>query len=267
MAPPAPKPGMAFVVYIGKYVRGNEIGGKGFGMSRTEAVLRVELAHAGYAGREAAVRDVRFSVGAGETVGLIGPNGAGKSTTLKAIIGLIDAAQGAAEFCGPRGTYAYVPEQPVFHEDLTLWEHICFAAAAHGLDEAEALARAERLLEKFRMTDAAHRLPGSFSKGMQQKMMLTLGYLLEPDVYIVDEPFLGLDPRAVRDLLALFAEERRRGAGVLLCTHVLDTAEKICDSFLLMNGGAIVARGTLADIRAQAGLADGDLYDCFDALT
>lgn len=236
-------------------------------MNRSETVLDVELEQAGYAGREAAVRDVRFTVGAGETIGLIGPNGAGKSTTLKAIIGLNDTARGTVDFCGPNGTYAYVPEQPMFHEDLTLWEHVRFAAAAHELDEAEALPRVERLLAKFRMTDAMHRLPGSFSKGMQQKMMLSLGYLLEPDVYIVDEPFLGLDPRATRDLLSLLADERRRGAGVLLCTHVLDTAEKICDSFLLMNDGGIVARGTLADIRAQAGLAEGDLAACFDALT
>src|SRR5690606_241680 len=146
---------------------------------------------------------VQFAVRAGETIGLIGPNGAGKSTTLKSILGLNDTAKGTIEFSGPRGTCAYVPEQPVFHEDLTLWEHVCFAAAAHELDEDEALPRVERLLAQFRMTEALHQLPGSFSKGMQQKMMLSLGFLLEPDIYIVDEPFIGLDPRATRDFLSL----------------------------------------------------------------
>lgn len=230
-------------------------------------MLLVDLERIGYKGREDIVRDVRFTVRSGEMIGLIGPNGAGKSTTLKAILGMNGRANGTVEFGGARGTYAYVPEQPVFHEDLTLWEHVRFAAAAHELPEEEALPRVASLLARFRMTEERHRLPGSFSKGMQQKLMLTLGFLLRPDVYIVDEPFLGLDPRATRDVLALLEEERRRGAGVLLCTHVLDTAEKICDSFLLMNEGRIVARGTLDDIRAQAGLAAGDLAACFDALT
>src|SRR5690606_7612700 len=143
-----------------------------------------------------------------------------------------------------------------------------FAAAVHGISEEVAGSRAGELLERFRMKDAMDKLPGSFSKGMQQKMMLTLGFLTQPDIYIVDEPFLGLDPRATRDLLAMFEMERKRGAGVLLCTHVLDTAEKICDSFLLLNDGRIIARGDLSDIRRQAELPEeSDLSDCFDVLT
>ena len=110
--------------------------------------------------------------------------------------------------------------------------------------------------------------PTGFSKGMQQKMLIIIGFLLKPDVYVVDEPFVGLDPRATRDFLELLQDERRRGAGVSMCTHVLDTAEKICDRIILINSGSIVAQGTLAEVREQAGCAvDAPLTDCFYALT
>ena len=98
-------------------------------------------------------------------------------------------------------------------------------------------------------------------------MMLILGFLRRPDVYIVDEPFIGLDPKATKDFLDLLLEERKRGAAVLMCTHVLDTAERICDSFLLLSDGRLVANGTLDDIRAQCGQPDGTLFDCFHSLT
>jgi ABC-2 type transport system ATP-binding protein len=169
---------------------------------------------------------------------------------------------------GRTGRYAYVPEQPVYYEYLTLWEHLRLAAAAHGLAEEAFAPRAERLLERFRLLEHRHEFPAKFSKGMQQKMMLAIGFMLEPDLYIVDEPFIGLDPHAVRDLLDLLGEERRRGAGILMSTHVLDAAERICDRFVLMNGGTVVARGRLDDVRRQAGLAgDAPLFDCFLELT
>ena len=96
--------------------------------------------------------------------------------------------------------------------------------------------------------------------------MLVLGFLLEPSVYIVDEPFVGLDPRATRDFLALLNQARAKGAGVLMSTHVLDTAEKICDSFVLMNAGTILIQGNLTEIRAKCELPAGSLFECFDKL-
>jgi ABC-2 type transport system ATP-binding protein len=160
-----------------------------------------------------------------------------------------------------------VPEHPVVYEYLTLWEHLRLAAAAFGMAEDAFAAKAEALLERYRLSEVRHELPATFSKGMQQKMMLVTGFLLEPDLYIVDEPFIGLDPRATKDLLDLLEEERRRGAGILMSTHVLDTAEKICDGFVLIDGGSVVAQGTLPDVRQAAGLADSSLFECFLALT
>ncbi|MNS94427.1 ABC-type transporter ATP-binding protein EcsA [compost metagenome] len=97
--------------------------------------------------------------------------------------------------------------------------------------------------------------------------MLMIGFLIRPDVYIVDEPFIGLDPRATKDFLGLLEEERRRGAGVLMSTHVLDTAERICDDFILISNGQVAASGTLEDIRKASGLPEASLFDCFDKLT
>lgn len=229
--------------------------------------LAVDIRAAGYEQRQPIIRDVRFQVRPGQLVGLIGPNGAGKSTTIKSILGLLKYREGTARFGGPAGRYAYVPEHPVVYEYLTLWEHLRLAAATFGLEEERFADRAEALLQRFRLADVRHELPVKFSKGMQQKLMLVVGFILEPDLYIVDEPFIGLDPRATRDLLDFLEAERARGAGILMSTHVLDTAEKICDRFVLINNGTVVAEGALSDVRQAAGDPDASLFDCFLALT
>jgi ABC-2 type transport system ATP-binding protein len=229
-------------------------------------LLRVDIKHAGYSSNSDVIKNVALSVKSGELIGLIGPNGAGKSTTIKAIMGLLPAMDGLVKFAGESKNYSYIPEQPVLFEGLTLWEHLELAATAYEIDRKVFLARADGLLELFRLTEVKHHLPGTFSKGMQQKVMLILGFLLEPSVYVVDEPFVGLDPRGTRDFMAHLKQARAKGAGVLMSTHVLDTAEKICDSFVLMNAGTVVARGNLMEIRTQCQLPESSLFECFDQL-
>lgn len=228
-------------------------------------LLRVSIAQAGYEDRKQVIQNVSFSVRKGEWIGLIGANGAGKSTTIKAILGLLKECNGSIEFCGLNRNYAYIPEQPIFYDDLTLWEHLELAGAVWELDRSMFVQHAERLLEQFQMTQVRDQLPGSFSKGMQQKTMLILGFLLEPDLYIVDEPFIGLDPRAMKQFIDLIELERQRGAGILMSTHVLDTAERYCDSFLFMSEGSLVASGSLNDMREHCHLPDGSLFDCFNS--
>lgn len=229
-------------------------------------VLQVHIQEAGYIGTEAVVHDLQFTVRSGEWLGLIGPNGSGKSTTIKSILGLLQHCKGTIRFPGERGTYAYIPEQPILYEELTLWEHLELAAAVYELEPQTFRQRANELLIQFRMDELCHHLPGSFSKGMQQKAMLILGFLNRPDVYLVDEPFIGLDPRAIKDLLHLMEAERKRGAGILMSTHVLDTAERICDQFLLLSSGSKVAQGTLNEIREQCNMPEASLFDCFHFL-
>jgi len=229
-------------------------------------LLKVNINHAGYSSNTDVIKNVALSVKSGELVGLIGPNGAGKSTTIKAIMGLLPVMDGKVEFAGESKNYAYIPEQPVLYEGLTLWEHLELAAAAYEIKRKVFVPRADDLLKLFHLTEVKHHLPGTFSKGMQQKVMLILGFLLEPSVYVVDEPFIGLDPRGTKDFLAHINQARAKGAGVLMSTHVLDTAEKICSSFVLMNAGTIVSRGTLMEIREQCQLPKDSLLDCFDKL-
>lgn len=234
--------------------------------NQQEAVLKVHIEEAGYDLGSAAIQDIEFEVMPGQLLGLIGPNGAGKSTTIKAILGLLKECKGEVSIAGDPPRYAYIPESPIYYEELTLWEHLDLAAAAFGMDDEHFDIQANKLLEQFDMIEARDKLPGGFSKGMKQKMMLMIGFLSRPDVYIVDEPFIGLDPRATKDFLELLNLERERGAGILMCTHVLDTAERICDSFILMSKGKIASRGTLDQIRLAAGRPDASLFDCFDIL-
>lgn len=226
-------------------------------------LLDVNVDEAGYSEENKIIYDIKFSVGHGELVGLIGPNGAGKSTTIKSIIGLLPYVKGYASIKDGSGSYSYIPEQPILYEGLTLWEHIEIALSSYEYYSTEKIKRSEELLSQFRLEKLMHSYPSSFSKGMQQKVMLILSFLLEPDVYIVDEPFIGLDPIAIKDLLDLIQMERARGAGILMSTHVLDTAERICNRFILLNNGQIAASGTLIQIQELCKLPNGTLYGCF----
>lgn len=230
-------------------------------------ILRVKLDRAGYTRGREILRDVSFSLQAGEMMGLIGPNGAGKSTTIKAILGLLKNVEGDVRLLGVNRRYSYIPEHPVLYDELTVWEHLELAASVYGIPRTPFEERALKLLHRFQLDEEMHHLPRAFSKGMQQKVMFAVAFLLQPDLYVIDEPFIGLDPRATKTLLQLLVEERRRGAAVLLSTHVLDTAEKICDSFLLLHDGRCVARGSLDQLRRQIGRENASLMDCFDVLT
>ncbi|AIE61080.1 ABC transporter ATP-binding protein [Bacillus methanolicus] len=226
------------------------------------SLLHVDIKKAGYDENKPVICDISFSIDSGELVGLIGPNGAGKSTSIKTILGLMEYVEGKVEF--REGIkYSYVPERPIFYDELTLWEHLDFVSAVEKLDDNKFKARATELLELFKLSDHAHKLPVTFSKGMQQKAMLILALIANPSIYIIDEPFIGLDPHAMKLFLTFLERERERGAGILMSTHVLDTAEKICDRFLQVNNGRLTAQGNLTDIRKQCGLPHGSLFDCF----
>lgn len=229
-------------------------------------ILQVAIKQAGYLDRKDAIKNVHFSLRKGEITGLIGPNGAGKSTAIKTIVGIIPQLTGTIEFTIKPYRFAYIPEQPVFYDELTLWEHFEVVAAAYELEQAAFLHKSRNLLEIFQLTENKHHFPGTFSKGMQQKTMLIISLLIEPNVYIIDEPFVGLDPRAILDLLQILNKEKIRGASILLSTHQLDLAERICDSVILMANGQIVTQGSLAEIRAECSLPTASLFDCFNVI-
>lgn len=228
-------------------------------------LLRVNIEEASYELNKSVISEVNFTVNSGEIIGLIGPNGAGKSTTIKSIIGLMEYLNGKILFKKDI-KYSYIPERPIFYDELTLWEHLDLIATIENIADDTFQNRAKELLKTYGLSAHVHELPTTFSKGMQQKAMLILSILIEPEVYIIDEPFIGLDPNAMKTFLTTIEEERRRGAGVLMSTHVLDTAERVCDRFLIITEGTIKATGTLNEIRAQCNLIDGSLYDCFHVI-
>lgn len=229
------------------------------------SLLRVEIEKAGYEKKKEIIQNIHFEIEKGELVGLIGPNGAGKSTTIKSLLGLMEHLDGEISFINDI-TYSYLPERPIFYDELTLWEHLDFVAAVEGLEEKAYKEKANMLLDKYNLSEHANENPTKYSKGMQQKAMLVLAMITNPLLYIIDEPFMGLDPNAMKLFLESIEMEQKRGAGILMSTHVLDTAEKICDRFLMIHDGQLVAKGTLEDIRRQCHLPDGSLYDCFHML-
>lgn len=235
----------------------------GHGSDNRLDIVKVNIKTAGYTANKPIIKNVTLNVGSGELIGLIGPNGAGKSTIIKAIMGLLPEHDSKVEFGGSYKNYSYIPEQPVLYEGLTLWEHLEFAASVYEIDRFEFLNKTEELLKLFRLTHVRHNMPTTFSKGMQQKVMLILGFLLRPSLFIIDEPFIGLDPIGIKDFLSLIQQARNQGAGVLMSTHSLDTAEKICTSFVLINDGTILAKGNLQEIKEQSQLINGSLFDCF----
>ncbi|HFI0352877.1 TPA: ABC transporter ATP-binding protein [Streptococcus suis] len=222
------------------------------------------------------LKDVTFTVENGQLVGLIGLNGAGKSTTIKEIIGLLTPYQGQILIDGQglaqapeiyRKKIGFIPETPSLYEELTLKEHLEVVAMAYDLPWEAAWERAERLLKIFRLEEKLDWYPVNFSKGMKQKVMIICAFLVEPSLLIVDEPFLGLDPVAIADLIALLEEEKERGASILMSTHVLDSAEKMCDSFVILHQGQVRATGNLADLQTQFGMEGASLNDIYLALT
>lgn len=222
------------------------------------------------------LKDVSFSVKDGELVGLIGLNGAGKSTTIKEIIGLLTPYQGQILIDGQglaqapeiyRKKIGFIPETPSLYEELTLKEHLEVVVMAYDMPWEEAWERAERLLKIFRLEEKLDWYPVNFSKGMKQKVMIICAFLVEPSLLIVDEPFLGLDPVAIADLIALLEEEKAKGTSILMSTHVLDSAEKMCDSFVILHQGQVRATGNLADLQSQFGMEGASLNDIYLALT
>lgn len=222
------------------------------------------------------LKDVNFTINGGELVALIGLNGAGKSTTIKEIIGLLQPQKGtiaineltlAKDPENYRKQIGYIPETPSLYEELTLKEHIEVTAMAYDIPKEEAFKRAEKLLKTFRLENKLEWFPANFSKGMKQKVMVLCAFLIEPSLYIIDEPFLGLDPLAINALLELMNQMKNEGAAILMSTHILATAEKYCDRFIVLHNGEVRANGTLADLRNEFGLANASLDEIYLALT
>lgn len=237
--------------------------------------VKVEHLTGGY-GKKPVIKDLNFELEKGEIVGLIGLNGAGKSTTIKHMLGLINPMEGKLSISNIkinedienyRRKLSYIPESPVIYDELTLEEHIEMTAMAYQLSREEAMRRAKPLLKVFRLENELKVFPSHFSKGMKQKVMIICAFIVDPELYIIDEPFLGLDPLGIQSMLDLMVEKRNENRTVLMSTHILATAERYCDRFIILDKGEIVAFGNLDELREQTGLKDKTLDDIYIHVT
>jgi len=224
-------------------------------------------------GETVAVKGVDLAVYPGEIVGFLGPNGAGKTTTIKMLIGLLRPSAGNARIGGydiqqeplkAKALLGYVPDQPYLPDKLTAREYIQFMAGLYQVDPRTAARRGEELLRLFGLEDRGDELLGGYSHGMRQKAALTGALLHEPRAFFLDEPTVGLDPRSARLIKDILRRIADRGTSVFMSTHILEIAERMCDRVFIINKGAIIAAGTLNELRAGG---DASLEDIFLGLT
>lgn len=222
------------------------------------------------------LKKINFTIPYGEIVGLIGLNGAGKSTLLKTILGLIKPIEGHITIGNQTinehqsqfsQQLAYIPETPVLYEELTLKEHLEMTALGYGLPIETVMERAKPLLKLFRLENHLNWFPIHFSKGMKQKVMIICAMVTDAKVMIIDEPFLGLDPLAIKHFTELLQQRAQQGTAIIFTTHVLMIAEQLCDQYLMLQAGEIIANGDLKTIQEQFGQPEATLDELYVQMT
>jgi ABC-2 type transport system ATP-binding protein len=227
-------------------------------------------------GKFTAVDGISLEVQRGELFGLLGPNGAGKTTTMRMIAGILQPTSGSVLVSGvdmlarpleAKAHIGFIPDRPFVYDKLTGGEFLRFAAALYGQDGAGVERRIDELLEIFDLTAWKHELTEAYSHGMRQKLIICGALVHRPELIIVDEPMVGLDPKSARLLKDLFRQFVDRGGTVLMSTHTLEVAEVMCDRIAIVFKGKIAANGTMAELRQQTESGDMSLEDLFLKLT
>lgn len=238
----------------------------------------IELIHVSKSynrGKIKAVDDLSLTVKPGEIFGFLGPNGAGKTTTIKMIVGLLrpDAGQitvegidVASDPIEAKQCTTYVPDYPAIYERLTGLEYLNFIGDVYGVPKKARIERMNRWLGTFDLEQVINSPIQSYSHGMKQKIVLTASLLPAPRVMILDEPLVGLDPRAAYQLKDLFREHCQEGKTLLFSTHIMEVAEKLCDRIGIIHKGKLIACGTMDEIRAL-GRTEQSLENIFLELT
>lgn len=228
-------------------------------------------------GDKLAVNNVNFEVQGGEVFGFLGPNGAGKTTTIKMIVGLLQPTSGTVRVAGydvqaqpllAKAACGYVPDTPNLYAKLTGRELLRFVGDLYSLDRQQVARRIDELLRMFDLNEAADDTIDSYSHGMQQKASLSAALIHDPKVLVLDEPTVGLDPKSARLIKDILRQIANRGAAVMLSTHILEIAERMCDRIGIIDKGQLVAVGSMDQLRALSETSGGtSLEDIFLSLT
>ncbi|MBD3375082.1 ATP-binding cassette domain-containing protein [candidate division KSB1 bacterium] len=227
----------------------------------TEPVLIVEHLHKAFDSLQA-VKDVSFRVNPGEIFGLLGPNGAGKTTTINMICSLLPADQGAITINNmPVSTHnsslrqrmGVVPQDIALYEELNALDNLSFWGGLYGLSGEKLKSRQKELLSKVGLQDRAKEPVSRYSGGMKRRLNLAIGLLHDPDLLLLDEPTVGIDPQARHQMLDLIRAEANKGTAILYTTHYMDEAEQLCDRLAIMDHGQLLAMGSLSELETLVG--------------
>ncbi len=237
----------------------------------------IELKHLTKAyGNHSAVQGLSLSIGKGEIFGFIGPNGAGKTTTIKMMGGVMAPTAGSVTIAGidmqaqpqeAKRRIGFIPDRPFLYEKLTGLEFLRFTADIYGVAEERFGEKAAATLDLFSLTDWSNDLIESYSHGMKQRLIMAAALLHDPEVLIVDEPMVGLDPLAIIMVKKLFRRLAAHGVAIFMSTHTLKVAEDICDRIGILSRGRLLAVGTVEDLRREANVGSADLEQVFLNLT
>jgi len=223
-----------------------------------------------------AVKSLNLTIPKGEIFGFIGPNGAGKTTTIKMMGGIIAPTSGTVHICGidmafeperAKREIGFIPDRPYLYEKLTAMEFLQFTADRYGINRNGFHQNAEAKLQQFSLIDWADELIEAFSHGMKQRLVMASALLIQPEVIIVDEPMVGLDPIAIKMVKELFKRLAKGGTTIFMSTHTLQVAEDVCHRIGVINNGRLIATGSPEELMHQAQSTEKDLEAVFLKLT
>ncbi len=216
-------------------------------------------------GTKKAVDDLSLHIAPGEIYGFIGHNGAGKTTTLRSVAGILRFDEGEIRIAGHsirteplacKRMFAYIPDNPDLYDFMTGWQYLDFIADIFGVDGQTRVQRVEKYAEAFELTGDLTQPIATYSHGMKQKLAIIAAWLHEPRLILMDEPFVGLDPKASHLLKGMMREVCDAGGAIFFSTHVLEVAEKLCDKVAIIKGGRLIRSGTMDEVRGDDSLED-----------
>ncbi len=231
-------------------------------------VLDIKGYSKAYGGDKKAADNINLTVESGDIYGFIGHNGAGKSTTIRAVVGVLDFNEGEILIDGHsvknepvecKKLTAYIPDNPDLYENLTGIQYLDFIADIFEIDVEKRQSLIQKYAEMFEITDALGDLISSYSHGMKQKVAIISALIHEPKLMVLDEPFVGLDPKASFTLKQIMHEMCENGAAVFFSTHVLDVAEKLCNKIAIIKQGKIIENGTMEELTQGMSLEEAFL--------
>ena len=216
-------------------------------------------------GEKKAVDDLSLHIAAGEIYGFIGHNGAGKTTTLKSVVGILQFDEGEITIDGHsvkadplacKRELAYIPDNPDLYDFMTGIKYLNFVADIFGVGAAERQERIRKYAEAFELTEDLAQPVAAYSHGMKQKLAIIAAWLHQPKLIIMDEPFVGLDPKASHLLKGMMRELCDQGGAIFFSTHVLEVAEKLCDKVAIIKGGKLIRSGTMEEVKGDDSLEE-----------